>query len=74
MYDRNRNFGRNFGEIGRNISAESFGQPAEIPKRQKNVILTNFSQIFDNLFQNLRGIFFSINEYHLGVTVMPHMI
>ena len=35
VYDRNRNFGRNFCQIGRNISAESFGQPAEIPKWRK---------------------------------------
>ena len=53
VYDRNRNFGRNFGQIGRNISAESFGQPSEIPKRQKTSIwriFVTFLVLFGNFF------------------------
>ena len=51
VYDRNRNFGRNFGQLGRNISAESFGQPAETPKQAKTSFFANFWQFFPYFLQ-----------------------
>ena len=51
VYDRNRNFGRNFGQLGRNISAESFGQPAETPKQAKTSFFANFWQFFSYFLQ-----------------------
>ena len=77
VYDRNRNFGRNFGQNRPKRFGRIFRSTCRKPKRRKNVILTNFWQFFWQIsrifYQHLWNLKENFHFYYLKALKFPHV-